>query len=804
MNNYKMLAVKYLKINKRRSILTVIGAALSVMVIYLILNLAWSNVLYERETIREENDYEIVMLTETEEEILQVLSDENIESAYVGSYFDEDYIEEGSSLHTGKIYKNAVLINTINPYKLEDFYTYFTDTYGIECKLNEELASYYFQDLEGNGVLVIALLLLLITFIFATFGVGIVRNAIQLSTLEQIRDYGNLRCIGASKAELKAFIYIEGLILESMGIAVGLVSGIVASMIIGHFAGFSAGFHLIALIPILICFYGDLYFAMQENAKLVVKITPIEAVRGEYKIKTDKIKLRRRSIFGRIFGVEADYAYKNVMRRPGRFLKTVSTICLGVAAAVATISVSLNINNYKRNVNEMYRYYQLYEFSRDYVWYTSDYVQSIFPKEILESITEKEWILQAKKMYCADTMVVDFGDIYEHLSDEYVSETWEGFQRASYWDYILNAGGKIQKRMVASDSCITCYGYDEEDYARLEEGLISGTTDLSENGILIVNSMITEAMATDYDGAGTEFIQKEITTYEVGDTIDIVNMQRLRELVSDDVTEAEAEALEALMAGEIESTDEYYNAYEIVYDYWQQLIDEGDYKTYTIEGILEYDANHGNDTGFINIVLPLDKYYKLTGTDESMIYGMQYHIDDVSEEISSEWDDFVCEIDDSMPSGANYMDGSAYMYYVSLTTEYSDVLLVALLFAIFIFLMNTLNIFNTTAGNLYLRRREFAQLRVIGVSKKNLMKMVLIESVISWFFADIIGVAVGVTIGYWVLYYFYMLMGVQFSLIWLPIIIVCAASLLLLLSASYFPMRRLQPELAADLTASGE
>ena len=57
MDNYRTLAVRYLKMNKRRSIVTVMGVAVAVMVLYMILNLGWSAVLHEREKIREENDY---------------------------------------------------------------------------------------------------------------------------------------------------------------------------------------------------------------------------------------------------------------------------------------------------------------------------------------------------------------------------------------------------------------------------------------------------------------------------------------------------------------------------------------------------------------------------------------------------------------------------------------------------------------------------------------------------------------------------------------------------------------------------
>ena len=51
-----------------------------------------------------------------------------------------------------------------------------------------------------------------------------------------------------------------------------------------------------------------------------------------------------------------------------------------------------------------------------------------------------------------------------------------------------------------------------------------------------------------------------------------------------------------------------------------------------------------------------------------------------------------------------------------------------------------LNVVNTTASDLYLRRREFAQLRVLGMSKKKLVFTVMLESIIVAVISGVIGV----------------------------------------------------------------
>ena len=66
MDDYKKLAVRYLQMNKKRTAFTIAGVTIAVMVLFVILNLGWSWVLHYREQIREENNYEIVLLTESE------------------------------------------------------------------------------------------------------------------------------------------------------------------------------------------------------------------------------------------------------------------------------------------------------------------------------------------------------------------------------------------------------------------------------------------------------------------------------------------------------------------------------------------------------------------------------------------------------------------------------------------------------------------------------------------------------------------------------------------------------------------
>ena len=71
MIHYTDLAFRYIKMKKTRSVLTALGVSISVMILYIVLNLGWSYVLNERADIRSLHDYEIVLLTDNGEQIVR-------------------------------------------------------------------------------------------------------------------------------------------------------------------------------------------------------------------------------------------------------------------------------------------------------------------------------------------------------------------------------------------------------------------------------------------------------------------------------------------------------------------------------------------------------------------------------------------------------------------------------------------------------------------------------------------------------------------------------------------------------------
>ena len=151
-----------------------------------------------------------------------------------------------------------------------------------------------------------------------------------------------------------------------------------------------------------------------------------------------------------------------------------------------------------------------------------------------------------------------------------------------------------------------------------------------------------------------------------------------------------------------------------------------------------------------------------------------------------------------------FPETSAYMVTVNIVTFFKPFVYGGVVILIIV-LVNCLNILNVTMSNLALRRNEFAQLRAIGMTKGSLYKGVILEGVIMWIAACILGIAAGIPILYLIykeilIYLIYS----EFSLNWLAIIVAAVLSFIVLIGAYYFPMKRMKLDVAEELMRSGE
>ncbi len=833
MDNYMDLAIRYVRYNKRRSILTTLGVAVSVTVLYILLNLAWSYLLNYRSELRKDKDYEIVLFTENEDQIDQIIADDRVKDATVGLYYDYDYYDSVK-------YENATYINTNNPYRMEKILEELSSKYNVEGTINNILAETYLQGSTSDIAYIIILIVILISYICAIFGVGIIRNTLQLTIFEHIKDFGNLRCIGSSKRQLKAIIFLQGLIVELAGIVLGVVIGWIGSIIIGAFIGWGyVGFHFAPIPFILFAFIFDLYFVMGENAKLVTKMTPVSAIRGEFRFKKEKLKRRSSGLWGRIFGVEGDYAYKNIRRHSGRFVRTISAISLGIAASMLIFGIVRSLSAVVGDMDDMYGYYNLY-FMSDALSYDTkeEMMKKLPPTELLSEVSELPGLSEAKRVYSNEVLVADFDDFRSHFTEDNMKRGMPGRLMGFYNDFEqeIKAGEKSDHmigEVMESLYAVSCSGYDSTDMDRYNDVLVDGTTDVSDNGIIIVKG--GHSMFSD-DDIHNYVDYMEYVDYKVGDRIEFVDMGVFRQRYAEELKlftdeyEVHRKQQQELYDsfGETGLTDEErkekaelgriiedekkkyrVESRNLLCAVYNEVIAEGHTVTYTVEGIVERDVNCGTIIPRVSIVMPIDNYYKLTDTDESWTNGMMYHFDDfpVSTYMRKIYPYVISE--ENIEIRTDYGDleytSSDYPEFAFTIYSFRNVVIVIGLIILFVVVITIFNIINTTASDLYLRRKELAQLRVLGVSKTGLYKIVMLEGVIQAIISCIIGIAIGTGMGYG---FFELIFGILLSYHYVfpaaAALISVVVSVLILCGAVYFPLRQMPNDVAAELSTAGE
>lgn len=780
MKDFKELAGKYLAYNKKRTVLTILGVALSAMVLFVLLNTILSFYVTARNDTREKVKYEMVFLCDSEA-IAKELAGEAAVTA-------SEVVAKPLSGDKGGV-QYEVYANFEHPYLMKGDVEELAEKYSVECKVTA-LGSYYYTE-EGSPLVIMAVLALLVAYIFATFGVAVVRNSIQLMTLEQIRDYGMLRCMGSTKKQLKEMVFKMGFLLEIVGIGIGIMLGFLVYLPIAVAAKMEIGFHAISVIFIVAAFVFDLYFVMQENCKFVNKLTPVAAVRGEFKIKTRKIKARRKSLTGVLFGIEGDYASKNLKRNPARMWKSVGAMSVGITMSIVAVSMCGILYSYATDDTRQYGKYQVEDRGPYMPGFEQEWTKLLMmPEEYEKQLDASKYVSVSKGVYEAYLYTADFMEILNHYTHAFLNEADYGrLQRSCINRYETDKDKNELLKMVyeldfAKSSLI---GYDKEDYGDLEEALIEGTMDLSEDGILLVNGTCTMEVSNEY--VNEVWREYTMTDYKVGDTVEFVDYQKLDAWMKERLKDVEIPT----EAGEFD----YELARNILYEGYQEMLRQGAIRTYVIEGILNRDVNRAILYDGPRFVLPLERFFDVTGLTKENTAGRMYHLKGLQLDAP-----LKKALEGMLEYGA--YEQTRYLEALYMMSTILKVVIGAGCFVLFVVVVNMLNVINTTASDLHLRRKEFAQLRVLGMSKKKLTFTVLLEGLIASFFSGVIGVALGYLIVAVVMnavnYGYY----VEFSFSWGWSAVFVLLSTLILCLTVYLPIRGMKLNVAEELVGSGE
>lgn len=540
-----------------------------------------------------------------------------------------------------------------------------------------------------------------------------IKNSFNISITEKIRQYGMLASVGATRRQIKSSVKTEAAMLGVIGIPVGTMSGILASLILVNVVNaLSAGwlnvalsFHtsLPALILAVILSIATIYFSATGSARRAAKVTPLEAIRNTKEIKIKSAKLKTPAIIGRIWGIGGVISYKNIKRNNKKYRTTVTSI---VICSVTFIVIS---------------YFMSVAFSMVGMSYAStDYnigINMSCKKDIdIEKLTKLVSGIEG-----VDDYLVGAGYDFDVSKPKYTKEYGE-YCRQLYAD----------SEDVSQMFLITVLDDKSYDKYASDAGIKNAAA-----GAILVNKCTFDV----YNENSSKYAKKEMELYKykAGDTI------RCGYNVYDDAS-SDDNAVE----GGTESSTEDNSGYVD-----EETINNGVRKTVdvTIAGVT--DKVPIGYKGYSNTLLFMNQkgFESLWGDgkngNEIKPGYASYSAYVVAENADEYQDTFEKETEENP-------EYSQISFYVSnLDKQMRDEKSLFTLLGVFAYglivviaLIGITNIINTLSTGMELRSREFATLRSIGMTDKQFVGMVRLESVFISVKALVIGVPLGILISY--------------------------------------------------------
>lgn len=544
-----------------------------------------------------------------------------------------------------------------------------------------------------------------------------IKNSFNISITEKIRQYGMLASVGATRRQIKSSVKTEAAMLGVVGIPVGTMSGILASLILVKVVNaLSAGwlnvalsFHtsLPALILAVILSIATIYFSATGSARRAAKVTPLEAIRNTKEIKIKSAKLKTPAIIGRIWGIGGVISYKNIKRNNKKYRTTVTSI---VICSVTFIVIS---------------YFMSMAFSVVGMSYASaDYnigINMSCKKDIdIEKLTKLVSGIEG-----VDDYLVGAGYDFDVSKPEYTKEYGE-YCRQLYDD----------SEDVSQMFLITVLDDKSYDKYASDAGIKNAAT-----GAILVNKCTFDV----YNENSSKYAKKEMELYKykAGDTIECGYN------VYDDAS-SDDNAVEGDIESSTESSTEDNSGYVD-----EETINNGVRKTVdvTIAGVT--DNVPIGYKGYSNTLLFMNQkgFESLWGDgkngNEIKPGYASYSAYVVAENADEYQDTFEKETEENP-------EYSQISFYVSnLDKEMRDEKSLFTLLGVFAYglivviaLIGITNIINTLSTGMELRSREFATLRSIGMTDKQFVGMVRLESVFISVKALVIGVPLGILISY--------------------------------------------------------
>ncbi len=238
-------------------------------------------------------------------------------------------------------------------HKMSGIYAFMKSNYtGHSSHFNNEYLRYSGVSTDSNYLSVMYSLSAILILIIMFGSISLIYNSFSISVSERIKQFGLLKSIGATKRQILRSVLFEALVLCIIGIPVGVLSGIAGigvtlalsknlftsiiysetTAVFGLHVSWTAvlAASLVGLVTVLISAY--------IPAKKAVRIPAIESIRQTNDISIRPHKVRTSRLTYRFFGLEGMIASKNFKRNRKKYRATVVSLFMSVVLFISASS----------------------------------------------------------------------------------------------------------------------------------------------------------------------------------------------------------------------------------------------------------------------------------------------------------------------------------------------------------------------------------------------------------------------------------------------------------------------------------
>ena len=556
-----------------------------------------------------------------------------------------------------------------------------------------------------------------------------IKNSFNISITEKIRQYGMLASVGATRRQIKSSVKTEAAMLGVVGIPVGTMSGILASLILvkvvnalsAGWLNFALSFHtsLPALILAVIMSIATIYFSATGSARRAAKVTPLEAIRNTKEIKIKSAKLKTPAIIGRIWGIGGVISYKNIKRNNKKYRTTVTSI---VICSVTFIVIS---------------YFMSMAFSVVGMSYASaDYnigINMSYKKDIHIDIEKLSKLVSG--IEGVDDYLVGAGYDFDVREPKYTKEYGE------YCRQVYDNSEDVSQMFL-----ITVLDDKSYDKYASDAGIKNAAA-----GAILVNKGTFDV----YNENSLKYVKKEMELYKykAGDTIECGYNVYDDASSDDNAAESDTESStddNNAVEGDTESGTEDNSGYVD-----EETINNGVRKTLdvTIAGVTDKVPIGYKSYSYATLLFMNQKGFESLWADGKSNELKQRYVSYSAYVVAENADEYQDTFEKETEGNPEY---SQISFSVSnLDKQMRDEKSLFTLLGVFAYglivviaLIGITNIINTLSTGMELRSREFATLRSIGMTDKQFVGMVRLESVFISVKALVIGVPLGILISY--------------------------------------------------------